>query len=191
MQSLIKRKKTDFSHVAQSPTLITLWLQGSSGVISASSFSGCWQCLLYLTDSDKAMAMASPLVLLNFILRLWGVLSWLVGNDLVFHWQSYRRLQLIYRFMCKINSVLLYFLLQLWYWESSHIYNMEGWLQNANFQASLPITPQPIKPQSGNNITSKSNNMNRHLLRTYYVLGSVLCVFHVLCHLYLGQNPEG
>lgn len=62
----------------------------------------------------------------------------------------------------------------------AHIYSINGCFQNTNFQASLPINPQPIKLQSGNNITSKSNNMNKHLLRTYQMPGSVRLVF--LCY---------
>lgn len=135
------------------------------------------------------MAMVSLLVVLKFILRLWGILSWLVANDLIFPWQSYTRHCNLFIDTYKINSMLFIFSSVAMILVVAHIYSINGWFQNTKFQASLPINPQPIKLQSGDNITSKSNNMNKHLLRTYYMPGSVrLVFFFMLCHLYLCQK---
>lgn len=73
--------------------------------------------------------------------------------------------------------MLLYFLLLLWFWLSSNIYSLKGWFLNTNFKVSLLINPQSIKAQTGNYITSKPNNINRYLLKIYYVIGSVVCAF--------------
>lgn len=51
---------------------------------------------------------------------------------------------------------------------------MKGWFRMTNFQDSLHINLKVIKLQYVNNIASKSNHANRNLLRTFYVVGSVL-----------------